>query len=196
MRPIMVTPLTEIFSPDLRQLAVAAALGRKIDDDRSRRHAVDHLFGHQYRRFLPGNDSRRDDNVALRDDLAQQFALPLIKRFVLRLSVAAGILRVLHFQRKLDEASSETLHLLLDRGPQIVSRNHRSQSSCGSNRLQSGDAYSDDQHASRRDGSGGGSQHRKDTRQGVGGNKHCLVAQRLSPWTIARPCFARAWYAA
>ena len=45
-----------------RQLAVAAALGRQIDDDRARRHRFHHLGRQQDRRPLAGDQRRGDDD--------------------------------------------------------------------------------------------------------------------------------------
>ena len=76
----------------------------------------DHLLGDQHRRLLPGNHRGRDHNVALGNHLAQQFALALIERFVLRLGVAAGILSVFSFDRQFDESASQTLTCSLTAG--------------------------------------------------------------------------------
>ena len=83
---MIVTPCRTTVFAGLRELAVAAALGRQIDDHRAGRHAFHHLRGDQHRRLLAGNHRRRNHHVALRDDSAQQFALPAVESFVLRLA--------------------------------------------------------------------------------------------------------------
>ena len=102
------------------QLAVAAALGREVDDDRARRHAVDHFRGDEDRRLLAGNQRRRDDDVAAGDDLEHHLALAAVERLVLRLGVAALVFRVGRLERHLDEARAQALHLFLDRGADVV----------------------------------------------------------------------------
>src|SRR5207244_4061323 len=77
-----------------RNLAISSALGREIEDDRTRRHALNHLLGNEYGRFFPRNDGGGNHHVAFLHDLPKQFALTAVKIFSLRPSVTLGILRV------------------------------------------------------------------------------------------------------
>ena len=52
------------------EFAIAAALGGKIDDDRTGRHAFDHFGSDQHGRFLAGNHGGGNDDVAFGDDAA------------------------------------------------------------------------------------------------------------------------------
>ena len=78
--------------------------------------------------------------------------------------------------RQLNEAAAQALHLFLGGGPQIISRGDCAQPARGGNRLQSGHARPNDEHACRRDGSRCRGQHGENPRQSVGGDQHCLVA--------------------
>ena len=70
--------------------------------------------------FFPGTTRRRNHDVAPGHDLEHHLALPAIERFVLRLRVAALVLRVVDLERDLDEARAEALDLFLDRRPDVV----------------------------------------------------------------------------
>ena len=63
---MIVTPLCTHDLVGPRQLAVAAAFGRQIDDDGSRLHRFDHLGRDEDRRPLAGDERGRDDDVATR----------------------------------------------------------------------------------------------------------------------------------
>ena len=90
---MIVTPLhDDLVWP--RELAVAAAFGRQIDDDGSRLHRFDHLGRHENGRRFAGNERGRDDDVATGDDLDHHLALAAVERFVLGLGVAALVFRV------------------------------------------------------------------------------------------------------
>src|SRR5580693_2950714 len=90
-----------------RQFAVAAALGGQIENHRARRHAHDHLLSYEHRRFFARDYRGGDDNVALFDDATEEFALSLIKGFVLGSGIATSVLRILRFDRQFDETTAE-----------------------------------------------------------------------------------------
>ena len=69
---------------------------------------------------MPGNHGGRDHDVAFRDHLAQQLALAPVEILILGFRVAAGVLRVLGFDRQFDKTPAEALDLLLGGRPQIV----------------------------------------------------------------------------
>src|SRR5579864_1858601 len=104
------------------EFAVATALGSEINNHRTGSHAFDHVGGDEHRRFLAGNNRGRDHDIALGDDAGQQFALACIESFVLRGTVAAGILRVLRFDGEFDESSAQALHLLFGGGTHVIGR--------------------------------------------------------------------------
>ena len=69
-----------VFGDDLlvldRQLAIAAALGGEVDNDRARLHHLDHILGPEHRR-IPVRDQRGgDDDVDLGRHLAELGKLP------------------------------------------------------------------------------------------------------------------------
>ena len=147
-----------------------------IHDDRARRHARNHFLGYQNRRFFAGNHGGSHDDVAFGDYFAKKFALLFVELFTLRRGVAARVLRVFRFNGDFDESPAEALHLLLDRGAQIVRGDNRSESSSCSDGLQTGNAATDDEHSRWRDRSRRGGKHRKNLRKRVGGNYHGFVA--------------------
>ena len=105
-------------SPGAGQLAVAAALGGQVDDHRAGRHAARPSRAvTSTGDFLPGTTAAVIDHIALGDDSAEQLALALVKRFVLRLGVAARVLRVGRLDGQFDEAAAQALHLFLGGGP-------------------------------------------------------------------------------
>src|SRR5580692_11401154 len=106
------------------EFAVAAALGREVDDDRTGRHAFHHVGGDEHGRLFSGDDRGGDDHVAFRDHAGQQFALAGVEIFVLRGAVATGILRVLGFDGKFDEAAAQALHLLFGGGTHVIRRSY------------------------------------------------------------------------
>ena len=104
--PRIVTPLwtTRLVGPG--QLAVAAALGREVDDHRARRHGLDHLGREQGRGALDRVSARSVMTTSLAgDDLQHHLALAAIEGLVLCLGVAALVFRVGRLERQLDEPS-------------------------------------------------------------------------------------------
>ena len=57
------------------ELAVAARLGRKVDDDAAQGHLVHHLPGDEHRCLAPGDRRGRDDDVGGGDLLADELTL-------------------------------------------------------------------------------------------------------------------------
>jgi len=159
-----------------RQLAVPAALGGEVDDDRAGRHRGHHLARDEHRRSLSGDRGRRDHDVARRDDAPEQLALPLIERLVLRGGVAALVLGARRLERQFDELRAETVDLLLHRGAHVVGLDLRAKTTRGRDGLQSRHAGPNHEHARGGDGAGGGHQHREHARDVRGGHEHGLVA--------------------
>ena len=138
--------------------------------------ALHHVLGDEDRRLLAGNRGGRDDDVGGRDGLHHHLALAAVERLVLRLRVAAGVLRVAGLDRQLDEPRAEALNLFLDGRPHVVGLDARAEPPRRRDRLQSGDAGADDEHARGRDRAGGRVEHRKHARQRRRGEQHGLVA--------------------
>ena len=101
-------------------LAVAAALGRQIDDNRTGLHRVHHLRGDQNRRPLARDQCGGDHHIAVRDDFDHHFTLTAIEGFILRFRIAPFVFRVRRFERKLDELCPQALDLFLDGRPDVI----------------------------------------------------------------------------
>ena len=87
--------------PRLGQLDVAAGLGGQVDDHRAPAHPLDHVRRDQQRGAPAGDCGGGDDNVGLRDVLADQ--LPLLAEELLRLLARIPALALLGLERELDE---------------------------------------------------------------------------------------------
>src|ERR1019366_8647464 len=157
-------------------LAVAATFGGQIDDHRTGRHSLHHIFGYQHRRFFSRNHRRRDHHIAFLYYFSQQLALTAVEVFILGAGISTSVLRVFRLDGKLDKTSAETLHLLLRRGPLVVGRNHRAEAPRGRDRLQSSNAAADHEHAGRCDGSSRGGEHGEKAWVGIGCHQHRLVS--------------------
>ncbi len=171
-----VTPCSTTTCAGLRQFAVAPALRGHVHDDGAGRHLLDHVARDQHGRLSAGHDRGGDDDVALGDDAAEQFALALVEAFVLGFCVSALVFGVLGLDRQFDEAAAHALHLLLRGGADVVGRHDRTEASGGGDRLEPDDAGADDEDPRRGDRAGGGREHREDAGQRVGGEQHRLVA--------------------
>ena len=159
-----------------RQLTVSAALGRKIENDRSGRHALDHRFGYQDWRFLAWHNRGRYHRVAFRNHFSEQLALLGIEGFILRFRVSACVLCIASFKWQFHKPSAQTLHLLFHSRTNIVRRHHSSHPLRRCNRLQSGDASTNYQNSRRRDCPGGRGHHGKNARQFVRNHHHSFVS--------------------
>ena len=164
----------------MRKLAIPAAFGSEIQNYRSRRHALNHLRRHQHRGLFPWNNRGCNDSVIFSDYFTQQLSLLRIEGFVLRLGISARVLRVLCFERKLHEPSAQTLHLLLDRRPHIVGRDHRTQPLCGRDRLQSSNSRPNHQYARWCNCARRRRHHRKHSGQRVSNHQHSFVSRNRS----------------
>ncbi len=150
------------------KLAVAARVGRHVDDDRSLAHAVHHGRRDQHRGLAPGHGGRGDHHVGRRHLLGQ--GLLLLGQFLggELAGVAAGPLG-LHPQ--VDEGGTEALGLLLGRSAHVVGLDHRPEAAGRGDGLQPGHADPHHQHLGRWHGPGGRHEHRKELRQVLGGRQ-------------------------
>ena len=119
----MRTPLCVDDLARLRQLAVAAALGREVDDDRAGLHALDHGARDQPRRRAAGDQRRGDDDVLVLDVVGDQLGLLLLVLGRHRLGVAGRRLRLLELLvLDGDELGAERGDLLLGGGTHVGRR--------------------------------------------------------------------------
>ena len=185
------TPLCDHGFAGPRQFAVAAALGREIDDHRAGRHARRPFRAvTSIGRFPAGDGGGGDHDVLLAQHAAQQLALPAVELLVHGLGVAALVLGAGGFHVEHDEPRAQALDLLLHGGAHVVAADHRAQAARGGDRLQSGDARADHQHArgvivprrSSASGTFGAARRRRAARP---------CSRRWSPWRRARPCSGR-----
>ena len=164
----MVTPCLTTALPGLGQLAVAALLGRHVDDDASRLHRLHHLGGDELRRGLAGNQRRRDDDVDLARLLRVHLALRLLEAFAHDLGVAAAA-RALFLVVDLHELAAQRHHLVRDLGARVVGAHDRAQVGGRADRREPGDAGAGDEDLRRRDLAGGGDLPVEEAAERVGG---------------------------
>ncbi len=129
------------------RLAVAAGLRGEVDDHGARLHRGEHGLGDEPRRRLARDLRRGDDEVDGGQDLADRLEhlLLLLLRQLLR--VAAGALGRGADRLGLDEGGAEALHLLAHRGPHVEGGDDGAEPARGGDRLQPGDAGTEDEHA-------------------------------------------------
>src|SRR5688572_29787991 len=95
------------------QLAVAASLRRQIHDHGAPGHLADGFGRNQQWRAAAGDGGRRDDDVALADDLSELHALPLLLLGREGLGVAAFVFGACRVEVELDKLGAEAFDLLL-----------------------------------------------------------------------------------
>jgi hypothetical protein len=172
--------------PGLRQLDIPTGLGGEVDDHGPRPHRARCGSRHEHGRRLSGDERGRDDGVRLGHVAGDQLLLALVLVLGQRHCVAADPLRALDVE--LEERRAEALDLLLDDRPHIEGRHDGSQAAGGRDRLEAGDAGSEDEDASRCNRPGGRRQHRKELAQVRGGEQHCLVS---GDGALRRECIHR-----
>ena len=126
--------------------------------------------------LLALNRGGGDDHVAFGDDVGHQLALPLIKRFVLNLGVAAGRFGLLGLERQLDELCAEAFDLLAAGGTDVVGPHDRAQPLGRGDRREARHADADHKHAGGRERAGGRHHQRKNLGQLDGGQQHGAIA--------------------
>ena len=110
----------------LGELAVAALLGREVDDDRAGLHQLDHVLEPQLGRRLARDERRRDDDVDLLGLRAEQRVLGVEELLAHLLGVAALPLARL-LDRDGEELAAERLHLLLGGGAHVERADDRAE---------------------------------------------------------------------
>jgi hypothetical protein len=140
-----------------RQVAVAAALGGEVDDDRARLHHLDHVGGPELRRRSARDEGRGDDDVHLRRELAELGELLLAELWARGRGIAAGrsrVLGLLEFEE--DELGAHRLDLLGDLGADVEGVDDGAERDRGADRREAGDAGANDEHLGGRHLAGGG----------------------------------------
>ena len=161
--------------PGLRELAVPARLGGEVDDHGAGPHPARRVGGDEDRRLPPGDERGRDHRVRLGDVVGDQLLLALMLVVGERDRVAALAFRALDVE--LEERGAEALHLLLHCRPHVEGRDDGAEPPRGCDRLQAGDARSENEDARGRDRPRRGGQHRHELRQVVGRDQRALVAR-------------------
>ena len=160
-----------------RQVAVAAALGGEVDDDRAGLHRRDHVRGPELRRRAAGDQRGGDDDVDLGRQLAELRELLLAELRRRGGGVAAGrgaVLGLLEVEE--DELGAHRLDLLGDLGPHVEGVGDRAERDRGADRGEAGDAGADDEHLGRRHLAGGGDLAGEEAAEVVAGLDHRAVA--------------------
>ena len=146
--PMMVTPCSMTIFARHGQFAVAARLGRQIDDDRAGPHAP-RPSRPVIRRGAgrPGTSGGGDDHVRAGGVVGQHFLLPAhAARRRASLRVAAGRPASRRAGVDLDELGAQALDLLLDDRARVERLDHRAEAARGGDRLQAGHAGAEHQH--------------------------------------------------
>ncbi len=139
------------FLVRLGQLAVAATLGGKVDDDRTGFHQLDHVLGPQHRRGPVRDQGGGDDDV----DVRRQFAELLQLRFTelgargRRIAARRRAVGLGFGEVQVDELGAHGFDLLCHFGPHVERIGDRTQRGRGSDGGQTGHAGADDQHLGR-----------------------------------------------
>ena len=117
------------------ELAVAARLGREVDDHGARPHAGDRLLRDESGRGPAGHERGRDDDVEVLRLLGEHVLLPARGVRRQRLRVAALVLGVRDAEVEREELRAEALDLLLHDGTHVVTPHLRAEPSGGRDRL-------------------------------------------------------------
>ncbi len=161
--------------PGLGQLAVAAALGRHVDDHAARLHALDHFGGDQPGCGLARNQRGGDDDVHLARLLGIHFALGLLKALAHDLGVTAAT-GTFFFVIDLDEFAAQRHDLVGHFGAGIVGAHDGAQAGCRADRRETRDAGAGDEDLGRRHLARSGDLAVEEAAEGVGGFDHRAVA--------------------
>ena len=157
------------------QFAVAALLGREVDDHAARLHALHHLGGDQLGRGLARDQRGGDDDVDFPRLLRVHRALRGLEALAHHLGVAAAA-RALFLVIDLDELATERDHLVGDFGAGVVGAHDGAQVGRGADGGEAGHAGAGDEDLGRRDLAGGGDLAVEEAAEGVGGFDHRPIA--------------------
>ena len=169
------TPNFSTILPALGERAVAALLGRQVDDHRARLHGDDGAGRDELRRRLAGDQRRRDDDVAFLGVLREQRLLGREERLAHLLRVAALALAAL-LEVQFDELRAEALDLLARRGARVEGADLGAEALRRRDGREPGDAGADDEHPGRGDLAGGRHLARDEAAEVLGGLDDRAVA--------------------
>src|SRR3954470_13147784 len=159
--------------PGLGELAVAAGLGREVDDHAAGAHALDGLGEHESRRGAARHRRGGDDDVELLDRVGER----LLLLGALLLGELAGVAALAGgLDAEVQPLGAQRLDLLGRLGAHVVAGGLRAQAARGGQRLQAGYADAQHQDLGRRDRARRGHQHRVEARGVVGAQQRRLVA--------------------
>ncbi len=174
----------------LREVAVAAALRRHVDQHGARLHAVHHVRRDDAWRGATRNLRGRDDQV-LRGHVGSEGGQRLglfLRRLLAR--VAAGCFGV-RLGLGADERCAEREHLLACCRAHVVARDHRAETARGGDGHQPGHAGADDEGLGRRNVARGGREHRQQLRRVRRGDAAPPCSRPPSPATRGCPSTGR-----
>ena len=159
----------------LRQLAVAARVGRHVDDDRALRHPLHHGGSHKQGRLAPGHGGRRDHHVGRSHLVSNELALLGEELLGLLAGIAPG--SFLGFEAELDERCAQRLHLFFGSGAHVVRPDLGTEAPGRGDGLQARNAGTEDEHLGGRDRSGRGHEQREELGQSIGGRQRGEIAR-------------------
>ena len=158
-----------------RVLAVASTFGGQIDDHGTRLHAGDLRLADEFWRWPAGNGGCRDDQVGRLNMLRQHrgnLGLFVCGQFAGVTAFTAGI------DAGLDKSRAQRQRLFLGFRANIVAFGDGTQTMCGRERLQSGDAKAHDQHFGGTDRAGRCRDLRQDATEMGRAKLHGVVARQ------------------
>ncbi|SAK64881.1 hypothetical protein AWB78_02268 [Caballeronia calidae] len=160
-------------------LELGTATGGEIDDHGARLHVLDRFDGNQRRSGTAGNQRRRDDDVRRLRTLVHLRRLPREPARRHRARIAADAFGRLAFfiglERHVDELPAERFDLLLHGRTHIGRFDDRAETLGRRDRLQTGHARAEHEHARRFHGARGGHQHGHEALVVLAGHQHRLV---------------------
>jgi hypothetical protein len=159
----------------LGQLAVAAPLGRHVDDHAARLHAPHHLGGNQPGCRLAGNQRGSDDDVHFPGLLGVHLALGLLEALAHHLGIAAAAGTFL-LVIDLDELAAQGHDLVGHFGTGVVGAHDGAQAGRRADRGQAGDSGAGDEDLGRRHLARGRDLSIEEATEGIGGLDDGTVA--------------------
>jgi hypothetical protein len=157
------------------ELAVAALLGRHVDDHAAGLHALHHLGGDQLGRRLARDQRGGDDDVGVLGLLGVHRALRGLEALAHHLGVAAAA-RAFFLVVDLDELAAQRDHLVGHLGAGVVGAHDGAQVGRRADGRQARHAGAGDEHLGRRHLAGGGDLAVEEAAEGVGRLDHRAVA--------------------
>ena len=159
----------------LGQLAVAALLGRHVDNHAAGLHALHHLCSDQLGCRFAGNQRGGDDDVDLLGLLGVHGALGLLEALAHDLGVAAAA-GAFFLVIDLDEFTAQRHHLVGHFGARVIGAHDGAQTGRGTDGGQASHTGTGNKHFSRRHLARGRDLAVEETSEGVGRFNHGAIA--------------------